>query len=112
MAIARAFKDILNKICLSSGALINKNKSAVYGWNIDQLALLQISDLFGFPGFVKWEKIKYLGLPLNLGPAPPSLWIEVLAKFKAKIASWGGQWLSKSRKLILIKSVLSALLVF
>ena len=87
MAIARAFKDILNNLCLSLGALINKNKSAVYGWNIDQLALLRISYLFDFPGFVKWEKIKYLGLPLTLGSAPPSLWIEVSAKFKAKIAS-------------------------
>ena len=112
MSIAWAFNDILNNFCLSSGALINKNKSVVYGRNVDQLALLRISDLFGFSGFVKWEKIKYLGLPLTLGSSPPSLWIEVLAKFKAKITSWGGQWLSKAGKLILIKSVLSALPVF
>ena len=36
----------------------------------------------------------------------------MLAKFKAKIESWGGQWLSKAGKLILIKLVLSALPVF
>ena len=34
------------------------------------------------------------------------------AKFRDKIASWGGQWLSKAGKLILIKSILSALPVF
>ena len=31
MKIARAFKEILQKFCLISGALINQNKSAVYG---------------------------------------------------------------------------------
>ena len=103
---------ILQKICQILGALINKNKSAVYGWKVEHLALLRISKFFGFPGFVKWEKIKYLGLPLTLGPSPPSLWLDVLAKLKAKIASWGGQCLSKAKKLILIKSVLSAFPVF
>ena len=80
MKIARAFNVILQNFYQSSGALINKNKSAVYRWNVDQLALLQISEFFGFLGFDKWERIKYLGLPLTLGPSPPSLWFDVLAK--------------------------------
>ena len=66
----------------------------------------------GFFGFDKWEKIKYLGLPLTLGSSPPSLWLDVLAKLKSKIASWVGQWLTKAGKLILIKAVLSALPIF
>ena len=40
LMIARAFNVILQKFCESSGSLINKNKSAVYRWNIDQGALL------------------------------------------------------------------------
>ena len=48
-------------------------------------------NFLGFPGFDKWEKIKYLGLRLNLGLTPPTLSLEVLAKMKAKIVSWGGQ---------------------
>jgi len=47
-----------------------------------------------------------------LGPSPPSLWIEVISKIKAKIAYWGGQWLTKAGKLVLIKAVLSALHIF
>ena len=101
--IARAFNGIIQKFCLISGALINKNKSAVYGWNVEHSAILQIANLFGFPGFDKLEKIKYLGLPLTLGPAPPSLWLEVIAKMKAKIVSWGGHWLTQASELILIK---------
>ena len=66
----------------------------------------------GFPGFANWEKIKYLGLPLTLGSSPPSLWLDVLAKLKAKIISWGGLWLSMDGKLILVKVVLSAFPIF
>ena len=77
--------------------MINKNKSVVYGWNVDQSTLL---------------RIKYLGFPLTLGSSPPSLWLDVLAKLKAKVVSWGGQWLTKVEKLILIKSALSTLFVF
>ena len=108
MKIARAFNETLQKFCLIFGALINKNKIAVYGWNVEHSAILIISNLFRFPGFDKWEKIKYLGLPLTLGPTPPSLWLEVIAKMKAKIVSWGGHWLTQAGKLILIKFVLSA----
>ena len=76
--------------------MINKSKSAVYGWNIDQLSLLRISQSLGFPNFSNWDKINYLGLPLTLGPSPPSLWLEVLGKLKSKLVSWGGQWLTKA----------------
>jgi hypothetical protein len=34
--IAQTFSNILQSFCKVSGALINKNKSAVYGWNVDQ----------------------------------------------------------------------------
>ena len=71
--------------------LVNKKKSVVCGWNVDHPTILRIAHSLGFLGFDKWENIKYLGLSLNLGPSPPSLWFEVIAKIKTKIASWGGQ---------------------
>ena len=40
MKIARAFNEILKKFCQISGALINNNKSVVYGWNVDQPSIL------------------------------------------------------------------------
>ena len=112
MNIARDFNEILKKFCQISGVLINNNKSIVYGWNVDQMSILRITDFLGFPGFDKWEKIKYLGLPLTLGSSPPSLWLDVLAKLKSKITSWGGRWLTRAGKLILIKAVLSAFPIF
>ena len=89
LMIARAFNVVLQNFCQSSGALINKSKSVVYGWNVEQCALLWISDFFGFSGFDKWDKISYLGLPLTLGKTTP-LWLKVFAKLKKKNSSWGG----------------------
>ena len=91
LMIARAFNVVLQKLCQSSRDLINKIKSGVYGWNVDQCALHRISDFFGFSGYDKWDKITYLGLPLTLGKTTPFLWLDVLAKLKKKITSWGGQ---------------------
>ena len=112
LKIAQVFIEILQNFCLISGALINKRKSVVYGWNVDHPSILRIAHSLGFPGFDKWDKIKYLGLPLNLVPSPPSLWLEVITKIKAKITSWGDHWLTKVGKLVLIKIVLSSLPVF
>ena len=74
--------------------------------------MMQIANSLGFHGYDQWDKIKYLGLPLTLGASPPSLWLEVLCKIKAKIVSLGGHWLTKAEKLVLIKSALSSLPIF
>ena len=61
LMIARAFNVVFQKFYQSLGALINKSKSGVYGWNVDQGALHRISNFFGFFGYDKWDKITYLG---------------------------------------------------
>ena len=78
LIIAQDFNVILENFSLTSGAFINKNKSVLYGWNVDHLSLLRIAHSLVFPGFEKWDKINYLGLPLTLGPSPPSLWLDVI----------------------------------
>ena len=90
LKIARPFNEILQNFCFISGTMIAKRKSVFYGWNVDHPSILRIAHSLGFPSFDKWDKIKYLGLPLTLGSSPPSLWFEVIAKIKSKIASWGG----------------------
>jgi hypothetical protein len=112
LRIARAFNEIIQNFCCISGALVNKRKSVVYGWNTEEKTILRIARLLGFPGFVSWDKIKYLGLPLTLGANRSSLWMEVISKIKSKIVAWGGQWLNNVGKLILIKAVLSSLPIY
>ena len=112
LRMARAFKEILQNFCLISGALINNRNSAVYGWNTDQSIILNISHILGFSRYDTWDKIKYLGLPLTLIQNKPSLWLEVVNRIKAKIASWGEQWLTKAGKLTMIKLILSAIPIY
>ena len=40
LKISRAFDEILQNLCVPSGALINKRKSVVYGWNVHHLSIL------------------------------------------------------------------------
>ena len=84
----------------------------MYGWNVDPSTIANISQILGFDGFDTWDKVEYLVLPLTLGQNNPSLWLEIISKLKAKIASWGGHWLMKAGKLVLIKSTLSALPIY
>ena len=85
--IAKNFNEILQRFCSISGALINKGKSAVYGWNTEQQTIQRIALHLGFPGYATWEKINYLGLPLTLGPNKFSLSKEIISKVKAKISA-------------------------
>jgi hypothetical protein len=82
LRIARAFNEIIQNFCCISGALVNKRKSVVYGWNTNEQTISRIAHILGFKGFVSWDKIKYLGLPLTLGASKSSLWMEVISKFK------------------------------
>ena len=110
--MARVFAGIMHHFCIISVALINNHKSVVYGWNVDQSTIENISWILGFEGFSSWFTVKYLGLPLTLGKNNPSLWLEIIGKIKAKITSWHGQWLTKAGKLTLINSTLSALPIY
>ena len=84
----------------------------MYGWNAAPETIANIYRLLGFEGFVNWDKVKYLGLPLSLGQSKPSHWLEIVSKLKAKIVFWGGYWLTAVGKLVLIKSTLSALPIY
>eukprot|EP00253_Pinus_taeda_P033856 PITA_33856 len=107
--LGKAFDTVLKSYCRVLGALVNESKSAIYSWNTDQQELISISNLLGFRGHAHWDQIKYLGLPITNGSNRRSLWTDIICKIKAKIAAWGGLWLTKGGKVILIKSLLSAL---
>ena len=58
LIIAHSFNRILLKLCSVSGALINKEKGVVYGWNVDHLKMMQIANSLGFCGYDQWDNIK------------------------------------------------------
>lgn len=110
--IAKAIDTVLRSYCRAFEALINESKSEVFSWNIDQRELSDITTLLGFKGQATWDRFKYLGLPIISGANKRSLWSEIISKIKTKIAVWGGYWLTKGGKVILIKAMLAALPIF
>eukprot|EP00253_Pinus_taeda_P007380 PITA_07380 len=110
--IAKAFGMVIKNYCKVSGALVNENKSEVYSWNTDHQDLTNIANTLGFKGHSHWERIRYLGLPIISGVNKRSLWTDIICKFKSKISKWGGHWLTKGGKVILIKSQLSSLIIY
>eukprot|EP00253_Pinus_taeda_P004043 PITA_04043 len=110
--IAVNFDVVLKSYCRAQGAVINDRKSSIFGWNVSQHNLNNIAQILGFECFAQWDSIKYLGLPLTSRVNNRSLWHGIISKIKDKITSWGGYWLTKGGKIILLKSVLSALPIY
>lgn len=111
-SIAANFDAVLKRYCRASGVVINDRKSSIFGWNVSQHNLNIIAQTLGFECFTHWDSIKYLGLPLTSGVNNRSLWHGIISKIKDKITSWGGYWLTKGGKIILLKSALSALPIY
>jgi len=110
--IAKAFDNVLKSYYRVTNALINESKSKIYSWNTEQQEITNISKILGFKGQAKWDSFRYLGLPISSGVNKRSLWTHIISKIKSKIAAWGGYWLTKGGKSILIKSQLSAMPIY
>ena len=55
--------------------------------------------------------ITYLGMPLGASYKSPTIWNPILEKIERKLAGWK-MYLSKGRRLMLLKSTLSSLLTY
>jgi len=87
--IAKRFKTTLSAYCEAFGGKINTAKSEIFGWNTDIRTMNKISQSLEMKGYEKWEKFKYLGLPIFLGNSKGRHWQEVLEKIQRKINFWG-----------------------
>eukprot|EP00253_Pinus_taeda_P028283 PITA_28283 len=109
---AKAFDNVLKSYCRVTGALINESKSEIYSWNAEQQEITNISRILGFKGQAKWDSFRYLGLPISSGVNKRCFLTHIISKIKSKITNWGGYWLTKGGKSILIKMQLSALPIY
>eukprot|EP00253_Pinus_taeda_P005179 PITA_05179 len=110
--IAKAFDNVLQSYCRVTGALINESKSEIYSWNAEQQEITNISRILGFKGQAKWDNFRYLGLPISSRANKRCFWTHIISKVKSKITNWGGYWLTKGGKSILIKMQLSTLPIY
>ncbi|GMI78245.1 hypothetical protein HRI_001493800 [Hibiscus trionum] len=100
-------KRVLRVFEFASGLQLNLVKSIIFGINVEESLLedwvVQAGCAVGkFPS-------DYLGLPLGFKRNSVAIWDPIFEKFYRHLASWKGKNLSYSGKLVLVKSVLSAL---
>ncbi|XP_026458469.1 uncharacterized protein LOC113358980 [Papaver somniferum] len=100
---------ILTTFELLTGMKLNLEKSSMISIDIDNV----IEDISLELG-CKVEKlpIKYLGLPVGATARCASVWDEVIHRMEVKLATWKKKFLSKSGRLVRIRSCMPSLPVY
>ena len=93
-----------------SGLQLNRAKSAIVGFGLAAEELSCCAKILATP--IGTLSIRYLGLPLTDRHLRTQDWQPVMAKVESRLSGWRGRLLSQGGRLILVKSVLSALPTF
>lgn len=93
-----------------SGLKINFHKSLLVGVNVVDSWLTEAASLLNCK--VGSLPFTYLGLPIGGNPRRLSFWEPMVNRIKSRLPSWQSRFLSFGGRLILVKSVLSALPVY
>ena len=93
-----------------SGLKVNFHKSSLVGVNINASWLAKAACVLGYK--VGKVSFLYLGLPIGGGPRRLLFWELVVNRIKARLSGWHSRFLSFGGRLILLKSVLTALPVY
>ncbi|GMJ00001.1 hypothetical protein HRI_003669300 [Hibiscus trionum] len=106
----RNVKRTLRVFEIASGLHLNLSKSHLFGININSVLIENWASSIGCSAGNL--PTMYLGLPLGNNRNSTALWDPVVSKFDASLANWKANNLSISGRLVLIKSVLSALPIY
>lgn len=90
-----------------SGLKLNRAKSSVIGFGMSTEELACCSQALSTP--TKTLPIQYLGLPLTSGRLSAREWQPVFEKIERRLEGWKSHMLSRGGRLVLVKSVLSAI---
>ncbi|KAE8723356.1 MORC family CW-type zinc finger protein 3 isoform 2 [Hibiscus syriacus] len=103
-------RRVLRVFSLMSGLHLNLSKSSLYVINMEDDILKEWAYEAGY-GVGSFPTV-YLGLPLGAKKNSEFLWDPVIQKFNNRLAGWKASSLSMAKRLVLVKSVLSSLLIF
>ena len=105
-----AFKKSLTLFAKSYGLAINAKKYQVFFLNMAPIIQRNIVKILGFYGGS--FPFKYLGVPLGLGAIKSASWQDLMDRLKGRLSSWIIQPLNLPCRLVLVKEVLQAMLVY
>lgn len=107
----RLVKDVLQAFCLASGMKINIQKSQFLpSKNLTQTKVAKLESLLEFKH--TYNIGKYLGFPLLSGRVKNSDFSYIVDKINSRLAGWKRKLLSRARRVILAKSVLTSMPVY
>lgn len=99
--------DILQKYKMTSGQLINASKSSIsFSAKTPQAIRQRVKLHLGIEK--EGGTGKYLGLPEHFGRRKKDLFTSIVDRIRVKASSWSSRQLSSAGKLVMLKSVLSA----
>lgn len=104
---AKKVKKVLDVYTHAFCQRINSQKSKVYTFHMDPNLSDKIVNVLGFSR--DDLPSTYLGIPFFTGKNKPSFWQGIINCIKARILVWKARWLSLSGRILLIKSILSAI---
>ena len=110
MEEAKNLSALLDVFANCSGLRLNREKSEFTGFGLSQEEESQCSRALSTP--VGALPIRYLGLPLSAGQLRVADWQPVVGKVEQRLEGWKAKILSKGGRLVLLRSVLSAIPTF
>ena len=107
---SRNIKTCLINFGKASGMEVNEQKSLVFFFNTPQITRRNICRILGFQEISLPSK--YLGGPLENSKVRKGSWLELLEKMRKCLTNWTIWPLNFASRLILVKSILQAMLVY
>lgn len=104
-------KSSLDLFLKAIGMSINAQKSSIAHEGLSSMDLDRIATSLPYEVLPMGDSLKYLGFPLN-SDSKNQDWNWLLSKIEKRINLWSYKWLSRTGRLVLIKSVLVAIPVY
>ena len=106
----RIILAILDIFMEALGTLVNKDKSHVYFFNINNACQQYLARLLGF--HIGSFPMRYLGVPLCKTQLRVADWHDLIIKMEQKLQNWAFQVLNAPGRLILLKSILQSIPIY
>ena len=108
----KTLKRIMDLFLKATGLCINEKKSSLTCTGMSREMMCSVKMVLNFDVKELEDTFKYLGFLLNPDNYKNKDWNWILAKIESKLKHWSFRWLSRAGRLVSIKSVLMAVLVY
>lgn len=102
----------LKLLMFASGMVVNKDKSSIVMAHMNPMDFQLLLNYFSFSINHLDVGLKYLGFHIKPNDYLIKYWDWLIEKIERPITLWSHKWISRASRLVLIKSVLEAIMVY